>query len=152
MLKKSGLQYRFLRMMKKSGLQYSLGYGQSELRYSLGCGESGLWYSLGYGTVRNVKGLIVVITTVCCKFASSIFPFIFANFGMSFLTVRYITIFCHTFFIIMSEMTLVTKILESCATPNWSNGSVGQKESRSQVPDPQPQIPNPKPQILNPEP
>ena len=28
------------------------------------------------------------------------------------------------------------------ATPNWSNGSVGLKESRSQVPDPQPQIPN----------
>ena len=43
------------------------------------------------------------------------------------------------------------KILESCATPNWSNGSVGQKESRSQVPDPQPQIPNPKSQILNPK-
>ena len=43
------------------------------------------------------------------------------------------------------------KILESCATPNWSSGSVGQKESRSQVPDPQPQIPNPKSQILNPK-
>ena len=36
------------------------------------------------------------------------------------------------------------KILESCATPNWSNGSVGQKESRSQVPDTQPRIPNPR--------
>ena len=29
-----------------------------------------------------------------------------------------------------------------CATLNWSKGSVGQKESRTQVPDPQ--IPNPR--------
>ena len=43
------------------------------------------------------------------------------------------------------------KILESCATPNWSNGSVGQKESRSQVPDPQSRIPNPRSWILNPK-
>ena len=38
----------------------------------------------------------------------------------------------------------LVKILESCATPNWSNRSVGQKESRSQVPDPESQILNPK--------
>ena len=50
------------------------------------------------------------------------------------------------------------KILESLATPNWSKGSVGQEESRSQILSPRSSIPNtgfqvtdPKPQILNPK-
>ena len=42
------------------------------------------------------------------------------------------------------------KILESCATPNWLKGSVGQKESRSQIPSPRSSIPNPKLKFLNP--
>ena len=44
---------------------------------------------------------------------------------------------------------IILKILESWATPNWSKRSVGQEESRSQVPDPQSPIPDPEFQILN---
>ena len=33
----------------------------------------------------------------------------------------------------LEHSTSKGKILESCATPNWSNVSVGQKESRSQA-------------------
>ena len=47
--------------------------------------------------------------------------------------------------------TITIKILESCATPNWSNRSVGQKESRSQVADPQYQIRDPESHIPDPE-
>ena len=50
------------------------------------------------------------------------------------------------------------KIWESWATPNWSKGSVGQEESRSQILSPRSSIPNtgfqvtdPKPRILNPK-
>ena len=41
------------------------------------------------------------------------------------------------------------KILESWATPNWSKRSVGQVESRSQIPNPKSQILNPQSQIPN---
>ena len=53
---------------------------------------------------------------------------------------------------------LKIKIWESWATPNWSKGSVGQEESRSQILSPRSSIPNtgfqvtdPRPQILNPK-
>ena len=50
----------------------------------------------------------MVISTVCCKLTLSIFSFKNANFGMSSLTVINVAIFCHTFFIDMSEITLFT--------------------------------------------
>ena len=43
------------------------------------------------------------------------------------------------------------KILESCATPNWSKGSVGQKESRSHIPSPRSSIQNSESRIPNPK-
>ena len=43
---------------------------------------------------------------------------------------------------IVRSRVLKKKILESCATPNWSKGSVGQKEFRYQIPSFRSQIPN----------
>ena len=40
---------------------------------------------------------------------------------------------------------------ESWATPNWSKGSVGQEESRSQIPSRRSSIPNPRSRIPNPQ-
>ena len=47
------------------------------------------------------------------------------------------------------EKTKRQKILESWATPNWSKRSVGQEESRSEIPSPRSSIPDPEFLILN---
>ena len=54
-------------------------------------------------------------------------------------------------FEIIQNLKNKLKIWESWATSNWSKWSVGQEESRSQVPDPESQIPNPRSQIPNPK-
>ena len=77
------------------------------------------------------------------------------RFGMDFKTVLYTLSY---FYAWNCYENVERKILESCATPNWSKGSVGQKETRSQIqsprssiPNPESQVPDPKSQILNPE-
>ena len=47
------------------------------------------------------------------------------------------------------NIKIKTQILLSWATSNWLRGSIGQKESRSQIPSPK--ILNPRFQILNPK-
>ena len=43
----------------------------------------------------------------------------------------------------------IQKILESWATPNWSEWPVGQEEFRSQIPSPRSSIPDPESQIFH---
>ena len=46
-----------------------------------------------------------------------------------------------------SKPIIEKKILESWATPNWSEWPVGQEEFRSQIPSPKSSIPNPRSRI-----
>ena len=58
-------------------------------------------------------------------------------------------IFCFNKIRSKLDASFKEKILESWATPNWSKRSVGQEESRSQIPSPRSSIPDPEFQILN---
>ena len=46
---------------------------------------------------------------------------------------------------------ILSNIFEICATPIWPKGSVGQKDSWSQIPSPRSSIQNPESQVPNPK-